>query len=141
MQIGSLFVGGEFPTRTFAAHRCDRLVVTPDVLCDRAVALQTPARMLNGRLNGTVLLLPRPTQSVAAVRSPGQPHRVVECPLHDLDRYIAYSNELPVYGDAMVAIDEIVVVIAVSDDKDGGKVFATPQNRKVVLHYARLEQS
>jgi hypothetical protein len=79
------FARGEFPSRAFAAHRPDCFVVTANVLGDRAVALETPTRVLHRRSNGTALILLSAPKSVAAVCSPRKPQSISEGPVNDFD--------------------------------------------------------
>jgi len=56
-------------------------------------------------LNGTALILLGATQSVIAVRAPGEPQGIREGPVNDFDRDIFDSKLLPGCGKPMVPVD------------------------------------
>ena len=128
------FVRGEFPTCTFAPDRGDGFVITANVPGDSAIALQTPTRVLDRCLNGTAFVLSSTTQSVVAVRTPGEPRSLLEGSVDDFDRNIFYSGLPPGCGYPMVPVDQIVVVVDVVDHPDWGKFFTSSEGVQVVLH-------
>jgi hypothetical protein len=131
---------GEFPTGAFAAHRPNGFVVAANVLSDCAVALLLPTRVLYRSLNCTALILLAASQSVTAVRSPGEPLSVREGSVDDFDADILDPRSLAGGSKAMVPIGQIVFVfVGVVHHEHRRKFFTTAESLKVSFDHAGFQ--